>query len=80
MAGAVEYTCYYKQRSLLQNTLLPIKSRVKSFTSLPLKKKSNNQANSSSRYYSAPIKVTAGFIKFTKPITQTKGKSTKSAY
>ena len=69
MAGAIEYTRRRKQRSLSQNTLLPIKSRAKSSTSLPLKEKSNNQVNLSSRRHSALIKVTAKSIKFTKPIT-----------
>ena len=69
MAEAIKRTRYYKQRFLSQNILLPIKSRVKSSASLPLKKKSNDQANSSSRHYSTPIKVTAKFIKFIKPIT-----------
>ena len=42
IAGAIEYTRCYKQRSLSQNTLLPIKLPIKSSTSLRLKKKSNN--------------------------------------
>jgi len=62
MAGAIECARYYKQRSLSQNTLSPIKLPIKSSASLRLKKKSNNQSNSSSRYNSTPIKPT-------KPIT-----------
>jgi len=69
IARAIKYTRCYKQRSLLQNTLLPTKLHIKSSTSLPLKKKSNNQANLSLRRYSAPIKVTAKSIKSIKPIT-----------
>ena len=80
MAGAMERTHRRKQRSLSQNTLSPIKSPAKSSASLPLKKKTNNQSNSSKRHNSAPINVASPSIKSTKPITQTKGKFTKSAY
>ena len=62
MVGAIERARCREQRSLSQNTLSPIKLPVKSFASLYLKMKSNNQSNSSSRRNSTPIKPT-------KPIT-----------
>ena len=38
MAGAIKRLHYCVERSLLKNTLLPIKLSIKSFTSLALKK------------------------------------------
>jgi hypothetical protein len=69
IAGAVERARYCKQRSLSQNTLLPIKSPAKSSASSPLKKKTNDRSNSSERRDSASINVASLFIKSTKPIT-----------
>jgi hypothetical protein len=64
IAGAIERARRREKRSLLKNTLSPVKSSA----SLRLKKKSNSQSNSSSRRDIAPIKVVSGSIKSTKPI------------